>query len=126
VFGNELQGPNEVLNAAVPLHGLPQLQYLDLHHASLGYGDVFVAAVLGGVLARERRAQWRVALLVLGCSIAWDTLFFALDTLPATVPVAVAPARAEAPRALNARARARRRGASRPAAAWRARLRRAS
>jgi hypothetical protein len=90
VFGNELQGPNAVLNAAVPLQGLPQLQYLDLHHASLGYGDVFVAAVLGGVLAREGRSQLRVALLVLAFSIAWDTLFLVLDTLPATVPVALA------------------------------------
>ena len=43
VFGNQLQGPNAVLNAAVPAPGLPQLQYLDLHYASMGYGDVFVA-----------------------------------------------------------------------------------
>jgi hypothetical protein len=105
VFGNELQGPNAALNAAVPLHGLPQLQYLDLHYASLGYGDVFVAAVLGGILAREGRAQWRIALLVLACSIAWDALFFALDTLPATVPVAFALLSAEAARMLRARAR---------------------
>jgi prepilin signal peptidase PulO-like enzyme (type II secretory pathway) len=90
VFGNQLQGPSDVLSAAVPLEGLPQLQYLDLHHASMGYGDVFVAAVLGGVLAAEGRPQVPAALLVLGLSIAWDTLFLALDTLPATVPVAVA------------------------------------
>ena len=95
VFGGELQGPNAVLNAAVPLHELPQLQYLDLHFASLGYGDVFVAAVLGGVLAAERRAQLPIALLVLAVSIAWDTLFFAFDTLPATVPVALALLAAE-------------------------------
>jgi hypothetical protein len=105
VFGNELQGPNAVLNAAVPLHGLPQLQYLDLHYASLGYGDVFVAAVLGGVLAAERGAQLRVALLVLAFSIAWDTLFLVLDTLPATVPVALALLCAEAARVLGARGR---------------------
>jgi hypothetical protein len=99
VFGNQLQGPNAVLNAAVPLHGLPQLQYLDLHYASMGYGDVFVAAVLGGVLAAERRAQGRIALLVLALSIAWDALFFAVDTLPATVPVALALLCVEATRA---------------------------
>jgi hypothetical protein len=29
-----------------------------------------------------------VALLVLGLSVAWDALFFVVDTLPATVPVA--------------------------------------
>jgi hypothetical protein len=90
VFGEQLQGPSAVLNAAIPLQGLPQLQYLDLGHASLGYGDVFVAGVLGAVLAAERRAQLPVALLVLALSVAWDSLFLALDTLPATVPVAAA------------------------------------
>lgn len=107
VFGHQLQGPNDVLNAAVPLQGLPQLQYLDLHYASLGYGDVFVAAVLGGVLAVERRAQLPIALLVLAVSIAWDGLFFVFDTLPATVPVALALLGAEASRALRARRLAR-------------------
>ena len=89
VFGNQLQGPNAVLNAAAPAEGLPQLQYLDLHYASMGYGDVFVAGVLGGVLAAERVRQLPVAALVLGLSVAWDALFFTVDTLPATVPVAV-------------------------------------
>jgi branched-chain amino acid transport system permease protein len=50
----------------------------------------FVAAVLGGVLAVERRPQVTAALLVLALAVAWDTLFLAFDTLPATVPVAVA------------------------------------
>src|SRR4051812_15443207 len=108
VFGDQLQGPNAVLNAAVPLHGLPQLQFLDLHGASLGYGDVFVAGVLGGVLAREGRAQGRIALLVLAFSIAWDGLFVAFDTLPATVPVALALLTAEAARALGRRGHPRR------------------
>jgi hypothetical protein len=90
VFGNQLQAPNAVLNAAVPTPGAPQLQYLDLHYASVGYGDVFVAGILGGVLAVERRAQWPAAALVLLCSILWDLLFFHYDTLPATVPVAAA------------------------------------
>jgi len=90
VFGNQLQAPNAVLNAAVPTPGAPQLQYLDLHYASVGYGDVFVAGILGGILAVERRAQWPAAALVLLCSILWDLLFFHYDTLPATVPVAAA------------------------------------
>jgi hypothetical protein len=90
VFGNELQAPNAVLNAAIPTPGAPQLQYLDLHSASMGYGDVFVAGVLGGVLAVEGRPQLRAAGLVLACSAAWDLLFFHFDTLPATVPVALA------------------------------------
>ncbi len=90
VFGNQLQAPNAVLNAAIPTPGAPQLQYLDLHYASIGYGDVFVAGILGGILAVERRAQWPAAALVLLCSILWDLLFFHYDTLPATVPVAAA------------------------------------
>jgi hypothetical protein len=98
VFGNELQAPNAVLNAAVPAAGLPQLQYLDLHWASMGYGDVFVAAVLGGVLAAERARQWPAAVLVLGLSIAWDMLFVSFDTLPATVPVGAAVVLLEARR----------------------------
>jgi hypothetical protein len=90
VFGNQLQGPNEVLNTAVPAVGLPQLQFLSMPHASLGYGDVFVAGVLGGILAERRERQWPVALLVLGLSALWDLLFYVVDTVPATVPVAVA------------------------------------
>jgi hypothetical protein len=90
VFGNQLQGPNEVLNTAVPAAGLPQLQFLSMPHASLGYGDVFVAGVLGGVIAARAERQWPVAVLVLALSAAWDLLFYFFDTLPATVPVAVA------------------------------------
>jgi hypothetical protein len=116
VFGNQLQGPNAVLNAAAPAHGLPQLQYLDLHAASLGYGDVFVAGLLGGVLAAECAPQWPVAILVLGLSVLWDVLFLAFDTLPATVPVAAALVIAESARrrgaahAVTARERACRSG----------------
>ena len=90
VFGNQLQAPNAVLNAAVPAAGLPQLQYLALPHAILGYGDVFVAGVLGGVLAARGIRQWPVALLLLGLALLWDLMFYVVDTIPATVPVAVA------------------------------------
>ena len=90
VFGNQLQGPNEVLNTAVPAVGLPQLQYLSMPYASLGYGDVFVAGVLGGILAARGERQWPAAVLVLALAAAWDLMFYVFDTLPATVPVAVA------------------------------------
>jgi len=92
VFGNQLQAPNAVLNAAVPAPGLPQLQYLELHYASMGYGDVFIAGVLGGVLAVEGRKQWPVGLLVFVLAALWDLLFLldSINTLPATVPIALA------------------------------------
>lgn len=89
VFGSAVP-PDGTVDAAVAGPGLPQLQYLDLHAASLGYADVFVAAVLGGVLAAQGKRVWPVALAVLGFSIAFDTLFLTFDTLPATVPVALA------------------------------------
>jgi hypothetical protein len=98
VFSSQLQPPDATINAAVPAPGLPQLQYLDLHAATLSYADVFVAAVLGGVLAAEGVRAWPVALLVLGLSFVFDLLFLAFDTLPATVPVAVALLVSEAAR----------------------------
>jgi hypothetical protein len=90
VFGNQLQGPNATLNAAVPAPGLPQLQFLDVTWARMGYGDVFVAGLLGGILAAEGRRQGGPALLVLALCWAWDALFLHFDTLPATVPIGVA------------------------------------
>jgi len=90
VFGNQLQGPNATLNAAVPAPGLPQLQFLDVTWARMGYGDVFVAGLLGGVLAAERKRQAPAALLVFVLCCAWDLLFLHFNTLPATVPIGVA------------------------------------
>ena len=90
VFGNQLQGPNATLNAAVPAPGLPQLQFLDVTWARMGYGDVFVAGLLGGVLAAQRKRQAPAALLVFGLCCAWDLLFLHFNTLPATVPIGVA------------------------------------
>jgi hypothetical protein len=89
VFGNELQGPNAVLVAAEPGAGLPQLQSASFHFASLGYGDLFAAAVLGGTLAAQRRPQLIPAIAVLLVSLAWDQLFLVVDVLPATVPPAI-------------------------------------
>jgi hypothetical protein len=89
VFGNTLQGPNAVLVAAEPGHGLPQLQSAAFHYASLGYGDFFAAGVLGGLLAIERRPQLIPAIAVLVVSLAWDQLFLVVDVLPATIPPAI-------------------------------------
>ncbi|HSR94594.1 MAG TPA: hypothetical protein VLK56_06975 [Solirubrobacterales bacterium] len=84
-----LQGPNAVLTAAAP-SGLPRLQAIHFGDALMGFGDLFVAATLGCLLAVSARHQRLGALLVAILALAFDLLFFAVDTLPATVPVALA------------------------------------
>jgi hypothetical protein len=90
-----LQGPNDTLNAATPGAHLPHLQVVVFGSAVIGYGDVFIAAVLGTVLVADLRLSrtvrpWQGALVVLLCAAAFDALFLVVDVLPATVPVAVA------------------------------------
>jgi hypothetical protein len=90
VGSNLLQGPNAVLNAAAPAADLPHLQLALFGSAVMGFGDLFIAATLGALLAGNRALQLRGAALVAVLGIAFDFLFFAVDQLPATVPVAVA------------------------------------
>src|SRR3954451_18265924 len=91
VASDLLQGPNSVLSTAAPLAQLPRLQVADFGSARMGFGDLFVAAVVGCLLAGEaRRRGLPCALLVAILALAFDLLFFAVDELPATVPVAVA------------------------------------
>jgi hypothetical protein len=92
VLSDLLQAPNNALVAAVPLpgSGLPQLQSVLFGSVSLGYGDLFVAGLLGAVLAREARRQAPMALLTFALAGLFDLLFFVLSELPATVPVALA------------------------------------
>jgi prepilin signal peptidase PulO-like enzyme (type II secretory pathway) len=89
VFSDQLQQPNAVLVAASPGPGLPQLQSVAFGSAGMGYGDLFVAAVLGGVLAMERRSLLVAAAAVLVAGLLWDQLFLVYDLLPATVPPAL-------------------------------------
>ena len=56
----------------------------------MGFGDLFIAAILGCLLAASRSVQLRAAALVAILALVFDLLFFAVDTLPATVPVALA------------------------------------
>jgi hypothetical protein len=51
VTSDLLQGPNAVLNAAAPAAGLPQLQAVHFGSAQMGFGDLFVAALVGCLLA---------------------------------------------------------------------------
>jgi hypothetical protein len=90
VVSDLLQAPNATLIAAHPVAGLPRLQTELFGPVSMGYGDLFVAALLGAVLAAEPRIQRRAALLTLVLAAVFDLLFLVVRELPATVPVALA------------------------------------
>jgi hypothetical protein len=89
VFTELLQEPNSVLNAVAPAADLPKLQLVSWGSALMGFGDLFIAAVLGALLARDPRLQARGAVLAAAFCCAWDLLFFAIKTTPATVPIAL-------------------------------------
>jgi hypothetical protein len=86
---NLLQEPNAVLNAAAPAADLPRLQFASFGSAVMGFGDLFIAATLGALLASDRRLQLRGALLAAIICPAFDLLFFWVDQTPATVPIAL-------------------------------------
>jgi hypothetical protein len=92
VVSDLLQKPNNALNAAHPAAGLPRLQSAVFGSAVMGYGDLFIAAALGGLLAvtAGRGLQLRAAFLTGLLALAFDLLFFLVEELPATVPVALA------------------------------------
>lgn len=90
VTSDLLQGPNAVLNTVAPGGGLPRLQLASFGSAVMGFGDLFVAATLGALLASySRRLQLRGAALAAILCITFDLLFFAVDELPSTVPIAL-------------------------------------
>jgi hypothetical protein len=89
VISDLLQTPNATLVAAHPSAGLPSLQSEGFGTVSMGYGDMFVAALLGAALATNRRLQLSAALMVFVVAGAFDLLFFFFNELPATVPVAL-------------------------------------
>jgi hypothetical protein len=84
-----LQGPNAVLNTVSPGGGLPRLQLVHFGSAVMGFGDLFIAATLGALLARDRRLQLSGAAVALVACLGFDLLFFFVDELPSTVPIAL-------------------------------------
>jgi hypothetical protein len=101
VAANLLQEPNAVLSSAAPAAELPRLQVVHFGSALMGFGDLFVAALVGCLLAADgtqtgemdrfaSRRQEVGALLVAVLALVFDLFFFAVKELPATVPVAVA------------------------------------
>ena len=73
---NLLQEPNSVLNAAAPAADLPRLQFASFGSAVMGFGDLFIAATLGALLASDRRLQLRGAVLAAIICPTFDLLFF--------------------------------------------------
>src|SRR5207248_7921768 len=57
VIADLLQAPNATLIAAHPAGGLPRLQSEIFGSASMGYGDLFVASLLGVLMAGDRSTQ---------------------------------------------------------------------
>jgi hypothetical protein len=92
VVSDLLRRPSNTLNAAHPAAGLPRLQSAELGSAVMGYGDLFVAALLGALLAVSAgpAMQLRGAALTGVLALCFDLLFFFVNELPATVPVALA------------------------------------
>jgi hypothetical protein len=90
VASDLLQAPNAVLNTVAPAANLPRLQLAHFGSAVMGFGDLFIAATLGALLATSsRRLQLRGAGLAAVLCVAFDLLFFAVDELPSTVPIAL-------------------------------------
>ena len=89
VVSDLLQAPNAAVNAAAPIAHLPQLQRVVFGSAVMGYGDLFVAALLGGLLAAQPRLALRGAVIVGLVGLLMDLLFLVVRELPATVPIAI-------------------------------------
>ena len=91
LVAEDVQVVAQALHAAAPVARLPRLQEALYDGATMGWGDVYLAALLGVVAASAPLVDRFLAAaatflggLVLGFG------FVLVDTLPATVPVAVA------------------------------------
>lgn len=88
IFGDFFGEQNAMFNAAAPAAGLPRLQVAEIGHAATDYGDYFIAGVVGGILAVDRRPQVIAAVLTFAAAELWNQLFLVVDSLPNTVPPA--------------------------------------
>lgn len=89
VAADLLQRPNSALVAAHPVAQLPRLQSVLFGAAVMGFGDLFVATLVGALYAGAPARQRRAAVIVAICAVVGDLAFLRVSEFPATVPVAV-------------------------------------
>jgi hypothetical protein len=89
IFGHLADHQDAQFAGAVAAPGLPQLQIVRLGRASCDFADFFAAALVGAILARQRRGQVVAAIATFVVTQAFNQLFLVTDTLPATVPPAI-------------------------------------
>jgi hypothetical protein len=87
VVSGDVGSTSQALHQAVAPAGLPSFQDATFGPATMGYGDLFGAAVLGALLTSEGRSRVRAAVAVLVCALAFGLLLLVFTTLPATVPL---------------------------------------
>ena len=90
VLGQQIGPASNTLHDAAPAAGLPPFQDVTFGPVLMGYGDVFLAALLGAVLAARASPRLLPALLLWVLATAFGIgLLQVVDIEPATVPVAV-------------------------------------
>jgi hypothetical protein len=90
VVSGVLDPASELLNHALAGQGLPQLQSITVGNITEGYGDLFIASLLGGIVASEHGPQLGVALVTGLLSLLLAAMLLVVDVIPATVPAAFA------------------------------------
>ncbi|HUZ83792.1 MAG TPA: hypothetical protein VMU66_03805, partial [Gaiellales bacterium] len=66
---------------------LPALQDVTLGNSTMGWLDLFAPALLGVLLAADRRGRRRAAAAVAAGAAAWGLLLLVTSPIAATVPV---------------------------------------
>jgi hypothetical protein len=90
VVGQQIGPASNTLHQAAPAAGLPPFQDVTFGPVLMGYGDAFLAALLGAVLAARASPRLVPALVLWVLAAAFGIgLLQVVDIEPATVPVAV-------------------------------------
>jgi hypothetical protein len=89
IFGDFYGEHFAAFDAAAPAAGLPQLHVADFGDISTGYGDFFVAGLVGAILAAERRSQAAAAVATLATAQVYNQLLLVVDSISETAPPAL-------------------------------------